>query len=262
MAPRHRGVPARRHPPPGHEHADPVAAGAMLEPVLGRPRFLALYVASLFAGSMGVMLIEPTASTVGASGAIFGLMGAAVALSAPPWHQPVAPGWAAHPHQPAHHLRRARHLGGGSHRRPGRGPAGRPGGVRGRAADRQPVGGGWRARPRWPAPRGLARGRPSSGRTPCWASVVLARSGAPVPGAQPALLDRALEPGQVALPDEPQHLGAHHLAERAAQPPRERQPLAPGEAGAPAPGPWRVNRPRPVTTPAWRTPMAGRGATR
>ena len=54
--------------------------GGMLEPVLGRLRFVALYVASLLAGSMGVMLIEPTAATVGASGAIFGLMGAAVAL--------------------------------------------------------------------------------------------------------------------------------------------------------------------------------------
>jgi membrane associated rhomboid family serine protease len=54
--------------------------GSMLEPAIGRPRFLALYAASLLAGSMGVMLIEPTAATVGASGAIFGLMGASVAL--------------------------------------------------------------------------------------------------------------------------------------------------------------------------------------
>jgi membrane associated rhomboid family serine protease len=54
--------------------------GQMLEPALGRPRFVAIYVASLLGGSMGVMLVDPTSATVGASGAIFGLMGAAVAL--------------------------------------------------------------------------------------------------------------------------------------------------------------------------------------
>lgn len=54
--------------------------GSMMEPVLGRARFVALYTASLLAGSMGVLLVDPTTSTVGASGAIFGLMGAAVAL--------------------------------------------------------------------------------------------------------------------------------------------------------------------------------------
>jgi membrane associated rhomboid family serine protease len=53
--------------------------GAQLEPLLGRMRFLTLYVACLVAGSFGVLLIEPTAVTVGASGAIFGLMGAALA---------------------------------------------------------------------------------------------------------------------------------------------------------------------------------------
>lgn len=54
--------------------------GQMLEPALGRPRFIALYVASLLGGAMGVMLVDPTSATVGASGAIFGLMGAAVVL--------------------------------------------------------------------------------------------------------------------------------------------------------------------------------------
>lgn len=54
--------------------------GGMLEPVLGRARFVALYAASLLAGSAGVMVLDPDALTVGASGAIFGLMGAAVAL--------------------------------------------------------------------------------------------------------------------------------------------------------------------------------------
>ena len=52
--------------------------GTQLEPVLGRARFLALYVACLVAGSFGVLLVSPHSATVGASGAVFGLMGAAV----------------------------------------------------------------------------------------------------------------------------------------------------------------------------------------
>ncbi|MBK5222696.1 MAG: rhomboid family intramembrane serine protease [Acidimicrobiia bacterium] len=52
--------------------------GSVLEPALGRMRFGLLYGTSLLAGSFGVMLIDPTAPTVGASGAVFGLMGAMV----------------------------------------------------------------------------------------------------------------------------------------------------------------------------------------
>jgi len=52
--------------------------GAQLEPLLGKARFLSLYVACLVAGSFGVLLISPHSATVGASGAVFGLMGAAV----------------------------------------------------------------------------------------------------------------------------------------------------------------------------------------
>jgi membrane associated rhomboid family serine protease len=51
--------------------------GRMLEPALGHIRFVALYFASLLAGSFGAILVEPTAATIGASGAVFGLMGAA-----------------------------------------------------------------------------------------------------------------------------------------------------------------------------------------
>jgi membrane associated rhomboid family serine protease len=51
--------------------------GRMLEPVLGSRRFAALYVTSLLAGAFGALLLQPDALTVGASGAIFGLMGAA-----------------------------------------------------------------------------------------------------------------------------------------------------------------------------------------
>jgi membrane associated rhomboid family serine protease len=55
--------------------------GTMLEPVLGRARFLAVYFASLLTGALGaVALSAPNQGTVGASGAVFGLMGAAFVL--------------------------------------------------------------------------------------------------------------------------------------------------------------------------------------
>ncbi|MCF7551910.1 MULTISPECIES: rhomboid family intramembrane serine protease [Pseudonocardia] len=51
--------------------------GRELEPVLGRARFLAVYLVSLLGGSAAVMLFSPANSLVaGASGAVFGLMGA------------------------------------------------------------------------------------------------------------------------------------------------------------------------------------------
>jgi membrane associated rhomboid family serine protease len=54
--------------------------GTMLEPAIGRLRFAIVYFVSLLAGSFGALLVEPDALTVGASGAIFGLMGAAVVV--------------------------------------------------------------------------------------------------------------------------------------------------------------------------------------
>jgi membrane associated rhomboid family serine protease len=54
--------------------------GSQLERVLGPARFVSVYVASLFAGSFGVLLVDPNAPTVGASGAVFGLMGLAVVI--------------------------------------------------------------------------------------------------------------------------------------------------------------------------------------
>jgi membrane associated rhomboid family serine protease len=54
--------------------------GTMLEPSLGRVRFAVLYLTALLAGSVGVLLLDPNALTVGASGAVFGLMSAAFVL--------------------------------------------------------------------------------------------------------------------------------------------------------------------------------------
>jgi membrane associated rhomboid family serine protease len=52
--------------------------GGMLEPAIGRLKFGIVYFVSLLAGSFGALLLSPDSLTVGASGAIFGLMGAAV----------------------------------------------------------------------------------------------------------------------------------------------------------------------------------------
>jgi membrane associated rhomboid family serine protease len=51
--------------------------GQMLEPALGRVKFGTIYAVSLLCGSFGALLVTPHSPTVGASGAIFGLMGAA-----------------------------------------------------------------------------------------------------------------------------------------------------------------------------------------
>jgi membrane associated rhomboid family serine protease len=51
--------------------------GTMLEPALGRLKFGLIYAVSLLSGSLGVLLVSPHSLTVGASGAVFGLMGAA-----------------------------------------------------------------------------------------------------------------------------------------------------------------------------------------
>jgi membrane associated rhomboid family serine protease len=60
--------------------------GTLLEPAIGRLRFGLIYLVSLLAGAFGALLFEPNALTVGASGAIFGLMGAAAVVM---WHRGV-----------------------------------------------------------------------------------------------------------------------------------------------------------------------------
>src|SRR5947208_1045970 len=51
--------------------------GQMLEPALGSVKFGVVYFVSLLTGSLGALLVSPHSLTVGASGAVFGLMGAA-----------------------------------------------------------------------------------------------------------------------------------------------------------------------------------------
>jgi membrane associated rhomboid family serine protease len=55
--------------------------GRLLEPALGTPRFLVLYLASLLAGSFGALILEPNTLGIGASGAIFGLAGATFVIA-------------------------------------------------------------------------------------------------------------------------------------------------------------------------------------
>jgi membrane associated rhomboid family serine protease len=54
--------------------------GPIVERSLGRARFGVIYAVSLVAGSAGAALMDPLAFTAGASGAIYGLLGALVVL--------------------------------------------------------------------------------------------------------------------------------------------------------------------------------------
>jgi membrane associated rhomboid family serine protease len=52
--------------------------GSPVEQALGRARFALIYFVSGLAGSAGALILSPTAVTVGASGALYGLLGAAL----------------------------------------------------------------------------------------------------------------------------------------------------------------------------------------
>jgi membrane associated rhomboid family serine protease len=52
--------------------------GTLLEPAIGQLRFALIFFVSVLAGSFGALVVDPNSLTVGASGGIFGLMGAAV----------------------------------------------------------------------------------------------------------------------------------------------------------------------------------------
>jgi len=54
--------------------------GLPVESAIGKWRFLAVYLISALAGSAGALLLSPTAVTVGASGALYGILGVAVVL--------------------------------------------------------------------------------------------------------------------------------------------------------------------------------------
>ncbi len=54
--------------------------GSPVEAALGRARYILLYLAAGLAGSAGALLLSPNAVTVGASGAIFGILGALLVL--------------------------------------------------------------------------------------------------------------------------------------------------------------------------------------
>jgi len=55
--------------------------GRMIEPALGHARFLAIYLTSLLTGSLVILLVNPDVETLGASGAIYGLLGAAIVMA-------------------------------------------------------------------------------------------------------------------------------------------------------------------------------------
>jgi membrane associated rhomboid family serine protease len=69
--------------------------GRLVEPAIGSGRYLLLYVVALLSGALGVMLLDPGSLTVGASGAVFGLMGAAVVIDRyagiDPWRSGIGP---------------------------------------------------------------------------------------------------------------------------------------------------------------------------
>jgi membrane associated rhomboid family serine protease len=55
--------------------------GPMLETAIGRVNYLVVYVVSLLAGSFGALLLTPLDPTVGASGALFGVLGALMVVA-------------------------------------------------------------------------------------------------------------------------------------------------------------------------------------
>lgn len=55
--------------------------GPQLEPAIGRLNFTVVYFVSLLAGSFGALLFQPDVPTLGASGALFGILGALVVVA-------------------------------------------------------------------------------------------------------------------------------------------------------------------------------------
>ena len=55
--------------------------GTLIEPAIGTPRFVAIYLIAILGGALGVAVLDQDAVTVGASGGIFGLMAAAFLIA-------------------------------------------------------------------------------------------------------------------------------------------------------------------------------------
>jgi membrane associated rhomboid family serine protease len=55
--------------------------GPQLEPAIGRFNFTVVYFVSLLAGSFGALLFQPQVPTLGASGALFGILGALIVVA-------------------------------------------------------------------------------------------------------------------------------------------------------------------------------------
>jgi membrane associated rhomboid family serine protease len=55
--------------------------GPMLESAIGRVNYIAVYAASLLTGSFGALLLSPDLPSLGASGALFGVLGALMVVS-------------------------------------------------------------------------------------------------------------------------------------------------------------------------------------
>ncbi len=66
--------------------------GRVIEAQLGRVRFLALYLLSALGSSVAVYLLAPDAGAIGASGAIFGLVGGYYVISRRLRHDPIGSG--------------------------------------------------------------------------------------------------------------------------------------------------------------------------
>ena len=108
--------------------------GQLLEPAIGRIRFALLYFAALLAGSAGASCSTPPSLHGGASGAVFGLMGAAFVGMRNRGVNPFTTGLGTvAAAQPADHVHDPRHLDRRSHRRH-------------RSAARSPAGSCWRRR--------------------------------------------------------------------------------------------------------------------
>ena len=91
--------------------------GRPLEDYLGPVRYLLLYLVSGLAGSAGALIVNPTVPTVGASGAVYGILGAAIVLERQGTYVLGGRALTLLHRQPRLQLRRARHL---DRRPPGR----------------------------------------------------------------------------------------------------------------------------------------------